>query len=305
MTSWMDLEDIPITPDSPDTGEGFPASIAIVKALVDAEVRAPRRRFTVVMHTALGFSFTLQGQRWIGHGHVFFPLAVQLSRLLTPLLQPALCWPCIDTSFFTVTFPPWPAIGQLVFILVSCWSALVFILASCWQSQALDQLLASPFPTIIVLVGTFDTCNFSPFTLATTSPPTPAALPLHIKVAAGTPRSRVLIGGFSQGGALALTAALTFDEPVAAACCLSAWAPPSQELPAAAAKLAAAPTPTKFLVCHGTSDGTVVTECGKRAHAMLTGAGLAAELKLYPGMAHGSCAQEITDVVKFIGDVLS
>jgi hypothetical protein len=38
---------------------------------------------------------------------------------------------------------------------------------------------------------------------------------------------------------------------------------------------------------------------------MLTGAGLAAELKLYPGMAHGSCAQEITDVVKFIGDVLS
>ena len=79
MTSWMDLEDIPITPDSPDTGEGFPASIAIVKTLVDAEVRASRRRFTVVMHTALGFSFTLQGQRWIGHGHVFFPLAMQLS----------------------------------------------------------------------------------------------------------------------------------------------------------------------------------------------------------------------------------
>ena len=82
MTSWMDLEDIPITPDSPDTGEGFPASIAIVKALVDAEVRASRRRFTVVMRTALGFSFTLQGQRWIGHGHVFFSLGYAALRRL-------------------------------------------------------------------------------------------------------------------------------------------------------------------------------------------------------------------------------
>jgi hypothetical protein len=277
-----------------------------VKALVDAEVRASRRRFTVVMHTALGFSFTLQGQRWIGHGHVFFPLAMQLSDETSHS-------PCtastvlamhrhIDFHLGISTLASyWPACVHFGKLLVSSRVHLGQLLAS----QALDQLLARPFPTIIVLVGTFDTCNFSPFTLATTSPPTPAALPLHIKVAAGTPRSRVLIGGFSQGGALALTAALKFDEPVTAACCLSAWAPPSQELPAAAAKLAAAPTPTKFLVCHGMSDGTVVTECGKRAHAMLTGAGLAAELKLYPGMAHGSCAQEITDVVKFIGDVLS
>ena len=161
MTSWMDLEDIPIAPDTPDNGKGFPASLAIVKGIVDTEVGA------------------------------------------------------------------------------------------------------------------------------------------------GILRSRIIVGGFSQGGALALAAVLKSDEPVAAACCLSSWAAPSQDLPAAAAKLAAAPHPSKFLVCHGTSDGTVVTECGKQAHTMLANAGLVAELKLYPGMAHGSCAQEITDVVTFIGSVLA
>lgn len=52
------------------------------------------------------------------------------------------------------------------------------------------------------------------------------------EVAAGIPTKRIAIGGFSQGGALAIYSALTFPEPLAGIIALSAWLPLHQKFPA-------------------------------------------------------------------------
>lgn len=52
------------------------------------------------------------------------------------------------------------------------------------------------------------------------------------EVAAGIPTKRIVLGGFSQGGALAIYSALTFPEPLAGVIALSAWLPLHQKFPA-------------------------------------------------------------------------
>lgn len=52
------------------------------------------------------------------------------------------------------------------------------------------------------------------------------------EVAAGIPTKNIVIGGFSQGGALAIYSALTYAEPLAGVIALSAWIPLHQKFPA-------------------------------------------------------------------------
>lgn len=52
------------------------------------------------------------------------------------------------------------------------------------------------------------------------------------EVAAGIPTTHIVLGGFSQGGALAMYSALTFPEPLAGIIALSAWLPLHQKFPA-------------------------------------------------------------------------
>lgn len=53
------------------------------------------------------------------------------------------------------------------------------------------------------------------------------------EVKSGIPASRILIGGFSQGGALALYAALNYPERLAGVVALSCWLPIHKGFPAA------------------------------------------------------------------------
>lgn len=47
-----------------------------------------------------------------------------------------------------------------------------------------------------------------------------------------TPSNRIAIGGFSQGGALALYSAFTYDKPLAGVMALSCWIPLRKSFPA-------------------------------------------------------------------------
>lgn len=47
---------------------------------------------------------------------------------------------------------------------------------------------------------------------------------------AGIPPERIVVGGFSQGGGLALYSALTYDKPLAGVVALSAWLPLHKEI---------------------------------------------------------------------------
>ncbi|KAI8435724.1 hypothetical protein MSG28_003968 [Choristoneura fumiferana] len=51
------------------------------------------------------------------------------------------------------------------------------------------------------------------------------------EIKAGIPANRVLLGGFSQGGALALHSALTYPEPLAGVISLSCWLPRHAHFP--------------------------------------------------------------------------
>lgn len=52
------------------------------------------------------------------------------------------------------------------------------------------------------------------------------------EIAAGIPSDRIVIGGFSQGGALALFSALTFPQTLAGVVAMSTWLPLHQKFPA-------------------------------------------------------------------------
>lgn len=52
------------------------------------------------------------------------------------------------------------------------------------------------------------------------------------EVAAGISTERIILGGFSQGGALAIFSALTFPQPLAGVIALSTWLPLRQKFPA-------------------------------------------------------------------------
>lgn len=68
---------------------------------------------------------------------------------------------------------------------------------------------------------------------------------INNEIRSGIPASRIIVGGFSQGGALALYAALTYPEQLAGVIGLSCWVPLHKTFPAAHS----CPANTSILVC--------------------------------------------------------
>jgi len=118
----------------------------------------------------------------------------------------------------------------------------------------------------------------------------------------GVSRSRVMVGGFSQGGAVALYSSLTSsaDKPLAGIIALSTWLPLAKSFPAAVKDNKETP----ILQCHGDSDSMVSPNFGKATSQILKSINKNVQFKTYPGMDHGSCDQEITDIDEFINKCL-
>ncbi|KAH0556640.1 acyl-protein thioesterase 2 isoform X1 [Cotesia glomerata] len=116
------------------------------------------------------------------------------------------------------------------------------------------------------------------------------------EVAAGIPSKRIVLGGFSQGGALALYSALTFPEPLAGVIALSAWLPLHQKFPANAVGNKNIPV----LQCHGDCDPIVPYKWGQMTASLLKQFMSKVEFKTYSGMMHSSCDQEMQDMKSFI-----
>lgn len=73
------------------------------------------------------------------------------------------------------------------------------------------------------------------------------------EVNAGIPSNRILLGGFSQGGALALYSGLTYSKPIAGILALSCWLPLHEKLNFASS----VNLKTPVLQCHGDIDPIV------------------------------------------------
>lgn len=115
----------------------------------------------------------------------------------------------------------------------------------------------------------------------------------------------VIVGGFSQGGALAFYTGLSNSKsPYGAIIGLSTYLPLRDEfLKDESAKLNAVQG-TKIFQAHGDDDQVVPFQFGQLTSKVIKQTSLDAVFKSYSGMGHSSCEQEMNDVKNFISQVV-
>jgi phospholipase/carboxylesterase len=114
--------------------------------------------------------------------------------------------------------------------------------------------------------------------------------------AAGMPSQRIIVAGFSQGGAVALHGALRHAEPLGGILALSCYLPLQALL---ASELSEANRATPILMCHGQFDPVLPMALGQLARDWLRSERYAVEWREYP-MQHQVCLPEIHDIAEFI-----
>ncbi len=109
-----------------------------------------------------------------------------------------------------------------------------------------------------------------------------------------------LVTGFSQGGTLAFSLAVTHPETLAAAFPISGLLPLSLYPTGAGAHPAALPPVVAF---HGASDLAVPAQSARDSIAVLQHAGYKAELHEYAGLEHATSRQEEREIFERIGQL--
>lgn len=109
------------------------------------------------------------------------------------------------------------------------------------------------------------------------------------EVAAGIARQRIVLAGFSQGGAIALHAGLRQAEPLAGILALSTYLPLHTSI---FTELTAAGRATPILMCHGLYDNVLPLALGSSSRDGLRQLGCQVEWHDYP-MQHQVCAEEV------------
>ncbi|MBK6451979.1 MAG: dienelactone hydrolase family protein [Steroidobacteraceae bacterium] len=112
----------------------------------------------------------------------------------------------------------------------------------------------------------------------------------------GVAPARVVLAGFSQGGAVALYAGLRYPDRLAGILAMSCYLPLPETL---AAERSATNSDVPILLCHGRSDPVVPMAMGLEAREELKAHGYAPEWRDYP-MQHAVCIEEIADVARWL-----
>jgi phospholipase/carboxylesterase len=117
----------------------------------------------------------------------------------------------------------------------------------------------------------------------------------------GLPANRIVIAGFSQGGAIALHTALRYPQHLGGVLALSTYLPLRGTLSSEAAQANRA---VPILMCHGTQDSVVPMALGSMSRDLLNKLGYPIEWKEYP-MAHEVSLPEIADIAAWLRSRLS
>ncbi len=110
---------------------------------------------------------------------------------------------------------------------------------------------------------------------------------------------RILIAGFSQGGAIAYHCALSYPKPLAGLMALSTYFSTHETI-----KPSPANKDLDIQLYHGTRDPMVPEEMGHQARQILTSLGYKPKYKCY-NMEHEVCPQQIGDMGEWITERLS
>jgi len=112
----------------------------------------------------------------------------------------------------------------------------------------------------------------------------------------GVATERIVIAGFSQGGAIALQASLRYPKRLGGVMALSTYLPLNDTV---AAEAAPANKDVPILMCHGLRDQMVPATLGKASRDLLMGLGYQVEWQSYP-MEHQVCMEEVLDGSKWL-----
>jgi phospholipase/carboxylesterase len=116
------------------------------------------------------------------------------------------------------------------------------------------------------------------------------------EVTLGIPTVRILLAGFSQGGAIALHTGLRYPEPLAGILALSTYLPLAASLEA---ERSAANRAIPILMAHGTRDPLVPLQLAEQSREWLQQAGYHIDWHTY-AMPHAVYPEEIADVKRWL-----
>lgn len=116
----------------------------------------------------------------------------------------------------------------------------------------------------------------------------------------GIAPARIVLAGFSQGGAIALQTTLRLPERLAGTLALSTYLPLAAK---ASAEKTTASAATPIFMAHGSYDPMIALQHAQRSRDALIGLGYRVEWHEYP-MPHSVCAEEISDIAAWLSRVL-
>jgi phospholipase/carboxylesterase len=123
---------------------------------------------------------------------------------------------------------------------------------------------------------------------------------IDAEIASGFPPERVVVAGFSQGGAIALHTGLRYPQRLAGVLGISCYLPLPTEI---AGGLAPANATTPLFMAHGTQDPLIPVAAGEQSHNFLKDLDYDIEWHTYP-IPHSVCLEEIEDIGRWLLRIL-
>lgn len=121
------------------------------------------------------------------------------------------------------------------------------------------------------------------------------------EVQRGIAAARIVIAGFSQGGAMSLQTGLRHSERLAGLMVLSSYVPLPESLPL---EVHPANRDVPIFMAHGTSDPVIPIAAARHSRDLLQALGYPVQWHQYP-MLHSVCMEEIEAIGLWLRDVLA
>lgn len=115
----------------------------------------------------------------------------------------------------------------------------------------------------------------------------------------GTPRSRIVLGGFSQGAAISLFCGLRLERPIAGLVSLSGYLPLAGQL---YSEVNPSARGTPVFMGHGDFDYVVDPMIAKNSARVISEINSRLTCRLYP-IEHHVCAEELSDLAEFLNRI--
>lgn len=118
--------------------------------------------------------------------------------------------------------------------------------------------------------------------------------------ALGIAADKIILAGFSQGGAMALHCGLRYPERLAGILALSSYLPLPKKLANEASKVN---QDISIFMAHGSQDAMLPLPLAQASCDLLTQLNYSVDFRVYP-MPHSVCMQEISDIVVWLEDTV-